>query len=209
MNSCVVRMRIRPTILALLLACATTLHAHQIDYTALWDQAIPFDQFLHSVRVRDRQWKSRFANAAVTADVLNDIRALKGRRRILVVATDKCSDSAWAVPYVAKLAAAVPERLELRVIGPGKGSRVQSANLTPDGRIATPTIVVLDELNAPIGAWVERPAELQTWVIKNSARVSSEVLHDHMEKWYAKDAGKATIREIVALLKKNATQRGK
>jgi len=198
-----------PTILALLLACATTIHAQPIDYTALWDKATPFDQFLQSVRARDAQWKSRFANAAVTADVLNDIRALTGKRRILVVAIDKCSDSAWAVPYVAKLAAAVPERLELRVIGPREGSRIQSANLTPDGRIATPTIVVLDELNAPIGAWVERPVELQAWVIKNRATVTSEVLHDHMDAWYAEDAGKATIREIVAVLKKNAAQGGK
>ncbi len=198
-----------PTILALLLACATTIHAQPIDYTALWDKATPFDQFLQSVRARDAQWKSRFANAAVTADVLNDIRALTDKRRILVVAIDNCSDSAWAVPYVAKLAAAVPERLELRVIGPGEGSRIQSANLTPDGRIATPTIVVLDELNAPIGAWVERPVELQAWVIKNRATVTSEVLHDHMDAWYAEDAGKATIREIVAVLKKNAAQGGK
>ena len=198
-----------PTILALLLACATTIHAQPIDYTALWDKATPFDQFLQSVRARDAQWKSRFANAAVTADVLNDIRALTGKRRILVVAIDKCSDSAWAVPYVAKLAAAVPERLELRVIGPREGSRIQSANLTPDGRIATPTIVVLDELNALIGAWVERPVELQAWVIKNRATVTSEVLHDQMDAWYAKDAGKATIREIVAVLKKNAAQGGK
>ncbi|HXG54618.1 MAG TPA: thioredoxin family protein [Vicinamibacterales bacterium] len=198
-----------PTILALLLACATTIHAQPIDYTALWDKATPFDQFLQSVRARDAQWKSRFANAAVTADILNDMRALTGKRRILVVAMDKCSDSAWAVPYVAKLAAAVPERLELRVIGPGEGSRIQSAHLTPDGRIATPTIVVLDELNAPIGAWVERPVELQAWVIKNRATVTSEVLHEHMDAWYAKDAGKATIREIVAVLKKNAAQGGK
>ncbi|HXG69826.1 MAG TPA: thioredoxin family protein [Gemmatimonadaceae bacterium] len=198
-----------PTILALLLACATTSHAQPIDYTALWDKATPFDQFLQSVRARDAHWKSRFANAAVTADVLNDIRALTGKRRILVVAIDKCSDSAWAVPYVAKLAAAVPERLELRVIGPREGSRIQSAHLTPDGRIATPTIVVLDELNAPIGAWVERPAELQAWVIKHRATVTSEVLHDYMDAWYAEDAGKATIREIVAVLKKNAAQGGK
>lgn len=198
-----------PSILALLLACATTIQAQPIDYTALWDKATPFDQFLQSVRARDAQWKSRFANAAVTADVLNDVRALTDKRRILVVAIDKCSDSAWAVPYVAKLAAAVPERLELRVIGPREGSRIQSANLTPDGRIATPTIVVLDELNAPIGAWVERPVELQAWVIKNRATVTSEVLHDHMDAWYAEDAGKATIREIVAVLKKNAAQGGK
>ncbi len=202
-------MRIRWTLLALIFACAAALQAQQIDYTPLWDRATPFDEYLRAMQAREAQWKSRFANAAVTADALNDVRALKDRRRILAVLADSCSDSAWAVPYVAKLAAAVPERLELRVIGPREGSRIQSANLTPDGRMATPTIVVLDELNAPIGGWVERPVELQAWVIKNRATVTSEVLHDHMDAWYAEDAGKATIREIVAVLKKNALQGGK
>ncbi len=202
-------MRIRWTLLALIFACAAALQAQQIDYTPLWDRATPFDEYLRAMQAREAQWKSRFANAAVTADALNDVRALKDRRRILAVVADNCSDSAWAVPYIAKLAAAVPERLELRVIEPREGSRIQSANLTADGRIANPTIVVLDELNMRIGAWVERPVELQTWFIGNRASVTSEELHHHMDTWYAEDAGKATVSEIVALLKKNPSEGGR
>ena len=172
------------------------------DYGALWDKATPFDQYLQTVRAREQAWKSRFANAAVDADILNEVRALPAKRRILAVAEDRCSDSAWAIPYIAKLAAAVPERLELRVIGRKDGGRIQSDNLTPDGRIATPTVVILDEMNRSLGGWVERPSELQKFFIENKATMDTDVLHDKMDAWYTSDAGKSTLREVLALLRK-------
>ena len=176
--------------------------AGQADYSALWDKATPFDQFLRTVKAREQAWKSRFANAAIDAYLLNEGRALPAKRRILAVAQDRCSDSAWAVPYIAKLAAAVPERLELRVISPRDGGRIQSDNMTSDGRIATPTVAVLDEMNRSLGGWVERPSELQKFFIDNKATMDSDLLHEKMDVWYTEDAGKSTLREILALLKK-------
>jgi hypothetical protein len=202
-------MRTQPIVLALLLSAVVAVQGRQIEYAALWDKATPFDQFLAAVKSQEAKWKSRFANAAVEAEALNEARALKEKRRILVVAAESCSDSAWAVPYVAKLAAAVPEKLELRVIGRREGGRIQSANLTPDGRLATPTIMILDENNQPVGAWVERPADLQKWVIDNRPSVSADELHDHMDKWYTEDAGRTTLKEVLTVLKNSATQRGK
>jgi hypothetical protein len=184
----------------ILLAASLPLDAGQIDYAALWANATPFHTFLENVRARQEQWRSRFSNAAVDAAALTSARALPAKRRILAVAEGRCSDSAWAVPYLAKLAAAVPEKLELRVIGRVEGSRVQSDHLTPDGRRATPTIVVLDDKDAFIGAWVERPAELQKWFLENKPKVSADELHEHMEEWYTNDAGKSTVNEVLAIL---------
>ena len=189
-------------LVAMALVFGALVGAQQPDYTALWDKATPFDQYLAGVRARQEAWRSRFANAAIDADILNDVRALPAKRRILAVAEDRCSDSAWAVPYIAKLAAAVPERLELRVIGRKDGGRIQSDNTTPDGRLATPTVAVLDESNRALGVWVERPAELQKWFIENKAKMDSDPLHEKMDVWYTEDAGKSTLREILALLKK-------
>ena len=190
------------TALALMLASVS---AQQIDYAALWSRGTPFDQFLNGVRSREEQWKSRFANAAIDSDTLTRARALPEKRRILAIAEDRCSDSAWAVPYIAKLAAAAPERLELRVVGRRDGSAIQSANKTPDGRLATPTIVVLDHRDQPVGVWVERPTELQSWVIKNRPSLPADDLHERMDRWYKEDAGKSTIREILAILEKPST----
>ena len=174
----------------------------EIDYAALWEAATPFPAFLSDVKARQEQWKSRFANAAVDADALNDARMLPGRRRILAVAEDRCSDSAWAVPYLAKLAAAVPDKIELRVISAQKGEAVQAAHQTPDGRKATPTIAVLDEQSRFIGAWVERPTELQTHYLEKKPAVSRQDLYDYVNGWYTKDAGRTTIREVLSIMRR-------
>ncbi len=188
------------------LVAAATLQAYQPDYSTLWDKAIPFHLFLERVKARQDQWKPRFANAAIEATALTEARALPARRRILAVADDRCSDSAWALPYIAKLAAAVPEKLELRVISSREASTIQSANLTPDGRLATPTVAVLDEHNRFIGAWVERPSELQKWYIENKPTLTSGELYDHVSKWHTDDAGRSTIRELLEILGRDAAE---
>lgn len=187
---------------AALAVSAAGIRAQELDYAVLWSKATPFHSFLENVRLREDQWRSRFANAAVEAGALNEAKALTGRRRILAVAEDRCSDSAWAIPYLAKLASAAPEKLELRVINRREGGRIQSAHLTPDGRRATPTVAVLDENDALLGVWVERPAELQNWFVENKPTLSSEDLHAHMDTWYKKDAGRTTITEVLAIMKR-------
>ena len=125
---------------------------------------------------------------------------------MLAIAEGRCSDSAWAVPYLAKLAAAVPDRIELRVVTPAEGgARLQAANLTPDGRKATPTIVVLDEQDRILGTWVERPVELQKWYVEHKATVAQAERYSHLDKWYTDDAGRTTIAEVLATI---ATRQG-
>lgn len=191
--------------LAIVLAAATV-HGWQPDYPGLWEKATPFHEFLAGVKARQDQWKPRFANAAIDAAALTEARALPGKRRLLAVADDRCSDSAWALPYIAKLAAAVPEKLELRVISRRDGSRIQSAHLTPDGRLATPTIIVLDESNRYIGGWVERPAPLQKWYLENKPNMSTDELYDHVSRWYTDDAGRTTIRELLVIMGRDAAE---
>jgi hypothetical protein len=191
---------------AALVAMTTAGEARQVDYAGLWAKAIPFHAFLETVRARQDEWRSRFSNAAIDAAALNDAKGLPARRRILVVAEDRCSDSSWTVPYVAKLAAAVPEKLELRVISPKEGGRVQSAHLTPDGRRATPTIVVLDDEDRFVGVWVERPAELQEWFTERKATLNPDDLHERMAKWYTHDAGRSTVREVLAILRRTSPE---
>lgn len=193
------------TVIVIALALLATVPAtgmRQVDYTTLWEAATPFGTFLENVKARQDQWRTRFSNAAIDAEALTEARALPGKRRLLAVAEDRCSDSAWALPYVAKLAAAVPDKLELRVIRQAQGSKIQSAHLTPDGRLATPTIAVLDDRNLFVGAWVERPVELQKWYVENKATVGTDERYAHVSKWYTDDAGRSTIRELLAILRR-------
>jgi len=122
------------------------------------------------------------------------------------VAEDRCSDSAWALPYLAKLAAAVPEKIELRVISARKGQSIQAAHPTPDGRKATPTIVVLDEQSRFLGAWVERPAELQAHYLEKKPMISRQDLYDYVDRWQTTDAGRTTIREVLSIMRREPAE---
>lgn len=196
----------RILIVAILAVSAWPPQAPQIDYPTIWAKATPFHVFLENARARQEQWRSRFANAAIDAGALTEARELPARRRILAIAEDRCSDSAWAVPYLAKLAATVPDRIEVRVIGRREGSGIQAEHPTPDGRRATPTIVVLDEHDRVLGVWVERPADLQKWYIDNKPTMGSDDLHEYMDKWYADDAGRSTINEVLAIMRRTAPE---
>ena len=75
-----------------------------------------------------------------------------------------------------------------------------SSDLTPDGRAATPTVVLLDELYQEAGCWIERPAPIQSWYIEKRTTMPIEEVYEGIVSWYEEDAGRTTLREIVALL---------
>ena len=172
------------------------------DYQAFYNTGIPFAEFLDRARARRDEWRQRYNDAAVTADLVTRMRALPDHRLILAVAEDWCSDSINTVPYIARLVDGAPERLSLRIIDSKVGRPVMNANLTPDGRAATPTIVVLREDGEVLGSWVERPSTAQRWFLEQRKTVKHDPLHERLMNWYAEDAGRTTLAEIAALLER-------
>jgi hypothetical protein len=179
-----------------------TTPASEPDYQAFYSQGITFAEFLDRARARRDEWRQRYNDAAVTPDLMTRMRALPDRRLILVVAEDWCSDSANNVPYVARLVDGAPERLSLRIIDSTTGRPIMNANHTPDGRPATPTIVVFREGGEVLGSWVERPSTAQKWFLEERKTVPHDPLHERLMNWYAEDAGRTTLAEIAALLER-------
>lgn len=166
---------------------------------ALYESGQDFDAFLKSANARKAMWEKHWAEGVVAEDQLAKARAVPGRWRLLIVAVDGCSDSVNTVPFIARLVSMVPS-LELRIVQPGPGRPVQEAHRTPDGRAATPTLVLLDEQGNDAGCWVERPAELQDSAIKARAAGTIEEWARGKQDWYDQDAGASTVREVVAIL---------
>ena len=169
----------------------TTLSQH-------YESGESFAEFLASVERREDQWNDHYRNGVVPEALAQRARAA-GRYRMLVIAEDWCGDSAHTVPYVAKLAGEV-EGLSMRLIDREQGKQVMRFRLTPDHRVATPTIVLLDESGRDVGCWVERPSELRDWFQANRTELDRNALHEQAYEWYEKDAGLSTLREIVDLL---------
>jgi hypothetical protein len=178
--------------LALLLALAWPSSAAP-DYTALYAGGVAFAPFVEYAERLKEEWEEKFAHATIDEGSIARAKALKGTWRLLVVAEDRCHDSLETVPYLAKLAESSPDTLALRIVGRREGAAVMEAHRTPDGRGATPTIVVLDAAGAVKGTIVERPAAL--WEHSKTHGSRSDRLD-----WYREDKGRHAVAEILDII---------
>jgi Thioredoxin len=163
------------------------------DYAGIYAKGITFAQFLDAADELKEEWQENFANAKVDEASRARARSLKGPFRLLVVAEDWCHDSVSTVPYLAKLADASPDTIALRIVHKDEGEAVMAAHRTPDGRSATPTIVVLDANGVVKGAISERPAALWEYWKEHWKR-------DERRQWYAGDQGRHAIAEILDII---------
>ncbi len=76
------------------------------------------------------------------------------------------------------------------------------AHRTPDGRPATPTVILLDAEYREAGCWIERPTELQTWWIENERTLDDDERFRRKMAWYDEDAGASTLHEVVEMLER-------
>jgi len=194
----------QPFVCAALLCCTIGLASRSLtlDYSAYYAKGVTFAAFLDAAASRPDEWRKRYSNSAVTADTVSRLRALPARRLLLVVADDNCSDSIATVPYVARFVDAAPDRIELRVVNSRTGRPIMEAHRTPDARAATPTVVVLTADGQLVGAWSERPTVLQAWVLEHKPTLTQSEFRDRKAAWYADDAGKSAVAEILALIER-------
>ncbi|NOT07794.1 MAG: hypothetical protein HOP28_06275 [Gemmatimonadales bacterium] len=185
--------------------CASTFDAAPTpppadSLAALYDRGRTFDAFLQSAKERRESWLGNYAAAVPDPGFLERARAVPGKWRLLVVLEDKCSDSVNTIPYVAKLVDSLGGSVTLRVVNSTEGKWVMERHRTPDGRAATPTVVLLDDQGNGRGCFIERPLVLQAWVAQNRAKLTDAEFVDQKTAIYRKDAGHRTVREIVELL---------
>lgn len=171
------------------------------NYAKLYADGRSFADFLARAERRKEQWERNFQQAVVPDALLARARAARGPWKFLVVAVDGCSDSVNTIPYLAKLV----EQLmgaEMRIIGSDVGRGIMDSHKTPDGRGATPTVLLLDANHAERGCWVERPAALITWLAKEKSQRSENELFDGKMGWYDNDKGMKTLEDLVAMMEK-------
>lgn len=158
-----------------------------------------WEQFSSGISDQRELWQRTESMVTVPPEFTERMSAASQGLRLVVVAEDWCPDSAFTVPYVAQLArsAGVP----LRIVDRSMGEPLMIAHRTPDGRTATPTIVLLRN-GQDVGAWVERPAELQQMFLSMSTNAENARRFSQRQTWYESDRGLSTLREIVALIER-------
>jgi hypothetical protein len=171
----------------------------QATLRELYGGGVAWPAFLDAASARRELWVRNAEAASVPADLFERARAVPGSWRILAVAIDACSDSVNTLPYVAKLAELVPS-LDLRIVDSTVGREIMERHRTPDDRAATPTLLLLDGEWSEAGCFIERPARLQAWYAERQGTMPTRELTDLKMEWYAGDAGRATLADLVAML---------
>jgi hypothetical protein len=187
--------------------------------SAAWERAVGFEAFLPGATERNRLWQVNWDRSRdeLAPETIAGVRALVAAEsadagagsdavwRLLVVADPGCSDSMSSIPYLARLADEV-EGLELRLMRSDEGRPFMDAHPTPDGRGATPTVLLLNPDRRLAGCWVEQPGSLQEWWLGESRELPGRERMQRKMAWYESDAGRETVGDIVRIVE--AARRG-
>ena len=164
-------------------------------------RAETLDAFIARAEHHRDFWRSMRVRAAAPGALVERARGLPAPRHLLVLLEDWCGDAVNTIPFVAALADAVPT-IELRVLARDENPDLMDARLTGGSR-AIPVAMVLDEHFAELGWWGPRPAELQRWALSPEARAMDPAdRYREIRRWYARDHGRSTLVELLALLER-------
>lgn len=169
------------------------------DNQTLYESGRPFGIFLDDVEQRRQRWLDNFEKGLVPEDLLERAQNIGGVWYLLAVTVDRCSDSVNTIPYLPHLVNAV-EGFEMRIILPEPGKHIMEAHLTPDGRPSTPTVLILNENFEEVGAFIERPEELQKWALGEGRKLNSAAFLEAKFAWYDDDLGRQTMQAVLDII---------
>ncbi len=167
-----------------------------LDFRSIWAHALTFEQFLVQSKEEHRLlWDGIYRHLRLP-DWAAETAAGKSRK-LLVITEDWCMDASSTIPALVRLAEGV-KGVELRIILRDQNLGVMQHYMTGTAK-AIPIVIVLDEEFQELGHWGPRPAELQAWFQVNRGVLSTEELVRERRRWYARDRGETTLREVLAL----------
>lgn len=155
-----------------------------------------FEEYLEERVQKHRDlWHGLYERASVPEGIVEAAREVPGRWRLLALSEDWCGDAVNTLPFVARLAEAVPG-WELRVVERDRSPDLMDAHLT-DGSRSIPVVIVLDEEFREVGWWGPRPRGLQEWVLGEGRALEKEERYRRQRRWYARDRGETALRELL------------
>ena len=169
-----------------------------------WDRAIPFEAFLDVAETNCDLWTNTYRRATVPADLVERAQAVAGSWRLLVLSEDWCGDASNTVPPLAAFAREAGN-LELRMLDRDDNLELMDEHLTNGTARSIPVVMVLDGAGVERGWWGPRPADLQAWFESAEAQaLDKEDRYRELRKWYARDKGRTTVREVLAIVERAA-----
>ncbi len=173
-----------------------------MTYEAAYGSGVSFPRFLEEVRATPELWRGVAQRTIVDEEARGRVRRARGSWRLLVLADDWCGDAVNSLPVIARLVDAHPAA-ELRIVPRDAYPELRDRHLTSGSR-SIPIVVLLDDEGVPRGSWGPRPAELQAWFEGELRDLPSAERYRALRRWYARDRGASTAREIAELFERGA-----
>jgi len=169
-----------------------------------FESAVPFVTFLQQAEANTSLWRDTYRLARISDDAVARLAALPGQWHFLVIVEDWCGDAVNTVPFVARLAE-LAGNADIRVVARDQYPAVMDRYLT-NGSRSIPVVIVLDENFVERGWWGPRPSALQRWVLQEGLALPKDERYREIRTWYARDRGRTTVDEVVALVKRAAQE---
>jgi hypothetical protein len=160
----------------------------------LWSQATPWRDYLRPGMESYELWRGVAERVVIPEWAVEGFRR-SPLRRLLVLAADWCGDAANSLPVLAGLARSI-DGMELSVLERDRFPAVMDRYLT-NGTRSIPIAIGLDAQFQELGHWGPRPAALQTWMVANKATIPTPARYAYARRWYARDRGETTLRELL------------
>jgi hypothetical protein len=177
-----------------------------LDFPALWSKATPYHDFVRDAHTNRALWENMQTIAQIPEWAIAAVRTTGRKFNLLVLAEDWCGDGSSTVPYLAKLAT-ITRNIEVRVLRRDEHPEVMDRYLT-DGARSIPIVIALSRELEELGHWGPRPAALQEWVTRERAKNGMKPPYPQIRRWYARDKGVSTLREVVGLLQETPSAIG-
>jgi len=168
-------------------------------FVDLWDTAQTYDRFQEGAALEHRGlWESIHHLAKVPAWAMEQAATLPAGVRLVALSEDWCGDAVNTLPIVAKWAEAA--HISLRILKRDEHPAVMDRYLTGGTARAIPVVIALAGDWQELGWWGPRPSVLQAWVREQRALGREKAdLYPEIRRWYARDRGESTLREILSL----------
>lgn len=149
---------------------------------AEWDTAIAYKNFLKKARENVEMMKARYNDLLLNETDMDTLGSIQNDIRILVIGTDRCSDSAGIIPILGKMEAAAP-KIKLRILDSDANAHYHQ-QFKVNGKRKTPVVLFLNKEHEELCRWVERPNAVYKFV--NEAKSpSTDGRYDELMKLYS------------------------
>ncbi len=166
-----------------------------------WHKGFTWERYLaDEVEAHRDLWEGVYRRSTTPVWTLEALEDMGRNWNLLAIAEDWCGDASNLLPVFGRLARD-SDWIDLRIVKRDESPELMDRFLT-NGSRSIPIVVIMDDDFGPVGRWGPRPVELQEFVlrVKKKGDLEPRQIYKETRRWYAKDRGRTTLREVLAIM---------